>query len=255
MIVLHIARRQLGSFFMSPVGYIALAVFYVLFGVVFCSSKVSDQYITTADMGGPFQFALILLAFLTPVLTMGTIAEERRLGTLEGLLTAPVTHTALVLGKFLGVLAFYVILLVPTAVHVFFVFHLSSVGPDVWVLASNYLGLLLLGCFMLSLGILCSSLTRSQVVAAMAGIITLLLFLLVGAVLPGNPPSSLDPAQAAHIQVLTALYNAAKFVAYGEHFMGFLSGAIDLRDVVFFVSFSVFFLFVSVVAVANRKWR
>lgn len=252
---LQIARRELGSFFLSPMAYIALVVFYSIFGLIFYFAKVSPDAnaYATADMVALFFWTTLLLVLLAPVFTMGLIAEERRLGTLEGLLTAPVTHTALVVGKFVAAMGLYVVLLLPSAVHTYILFRYSSVGPDVWKLAAGYLGLLLLGAFMLSFGLMCSCLARAQTAAALVSIITLFLFWLLGFFMGETPPATLANDTREH--VLQGLYRGAKFVAYGRHYDSFMTGALDLRDIIFFVSFTVFFLFVGVTAVANRKWR
>ncbi len=249
---IHIARRELVSFLLSPIAYIALVVFYVVFGFLFYFEKTGGPY-ARANMDGTFFWSTLILVLMIPVLTMRLISEERRVGTLEGLLTAPVTHTALVLGKFLGALAFFIILLLPSLLHSYVLFHFSTTGPDAWRLVSGYLGLLLLGCFMLSFGLFCSSLTRLQVIAALIGIVMLFLFWLLGFFLHENPPATLTDSISEH--VFKALYRAAKFVAYERHFDSFLSGALDLRDIIFFVSFTIFFLFLAVCVVANRKWR
>ena len=248
--ILHIARRELASYFLSPIAYISLVVFYAALGIFFYLF-ITGSYM--ASMMGATYFMGLMLVLVAPVLTMRLIAEERRLGTLEGLMTAPVTHTALVVGKFLGALAFFVILLLPSLFHAWLLFHLSSSGPDVWKLAANYLGLLLLGAFMFSFGTFCSSLTRSQVAAALAGIAILFVLWLLSDFLRDTPPYSLTGD--GKDQVLRSLYRAAAFVAYPTHLRSFLDGALDLRDIVFFVSFTVFFLFLAVCTVANRKWR
>lgn len=247
---IHIAKRELVSFLLSPIAYIALVLFYVAFGIIF---YVYITYSYEADIAGPLHLTTLILALVIPVLTMRLIAEERRLGTLEGLMTAPVTHTALVVGKFLGVLAFFIILLLPSLLHSYVLFHFSTVGPDVWRLASGYLGLFLLGCFMLSFGLFASSLTRSQVSAAMISVSILFLFWLLTYFIPENPPATL--VDTTREQILKALHRAARFITYRSHFESFLSGALDLRDIIFFVSFTIFFLFLAVCAVANRKWR
>ena len=247
---LNIARRELASFLLSPVAYIILVVFYVAFGLIFYLILSDSQ---AASMEWTFAFTSLILTLVIPVLTMRQIAEERRLGTLEGLMTTPVTHTALVVGKFLGAAVFFIILLLPSALHSFLLFYFSTSGPDKWALAAGYIGLLLLGCFMLSFGLFCSSLTRSQVAAAMIGVFTLFLFWLLGQAIPQNPPAALEGSTWQ--TVLKGLYRGGRFIAYRAHFEPFLKGAIDLKHVIFFVSFTVFFLFLAVCTVANRKWR
>ena len=246
-----IARRELASFLLSPVAYIVMVVFYLAFGLIFYLIVAGSNF---ATMEWTFDFTSLILVLAVPALTMRQIAEERRLGTIEGILTAPVTHTSFVVGKFLGAFGFFLILLVPSAIHAWTLFHFSPAGPDPWKLASGYLGLVLLGAFMISFGLFCSSLTRSQVVAALVGVVPLFLLWLLGTYVASmSPPATLQ--NSTWEAFLKALYAGGKFITFKEHFTPFCKGIIDLRDLVFFVSFVVFFLFLAVGAVANRKWR
>lgn len=248
---LTIARRELAAFLLAPIAYIALVFFYVAFGLIFYLISQFGNF--AASMEGPFFFVSLFLVLVIPLLTMRQIAEERRMGTMEGVMTAPVTNLSFVVGKFLGALGFYLILLVPSAVYSWFLFHYSTAGPDPWKLAAGYLGLVLMGVFMLSLGLLFSSVTRSQVVAALIGIITLFLFWLLGQAIPQTAPAPLTNTRWE--QALRGLHQAGKFIAFKDHFDPFIKGIVALSDIIFFLSFTVFFLFLAVSVVASRKWR
>jgi ABC-2 type transport system permease protein len=231
--------------------YIALVVFYVIFGFLFYTFNVHQYY--TADMDGCYFWVTLILVLIAPIFTMGLLAEERRLGTLEGLMTAPVTHTAVVLGKYLAALVLLIVLLLPSGLNIWLLFHYSTAGPDAWRLGAGYLGVFLMGAFMLSFGLFCSSLSRSQTTSALVAVITLFLFWALMFFMGPNPPPTLADDMKEH--VFQGLYRAASFVAYERHFEAFISGALDVRDIIFFVSFTVFFLFLSVTVLANRKWR
>ncbi|HUW55421.1 MAG TPA: ABC transporter permease subunit [Planctomycetota bacterium] len=242
-----IIRREVGSLFLSPIAWVVMSAFLVAFGAIF---SVSLGY---ASMAPTFSILPLIMAFVIPMLTMRQIAEERRSGTIELLTTAPVTDMELVVGKFLGALIFFTFILVPTGIYVWILFHFSSVGPDTWMLSAGYLGVLLMGVFMLSFGLFVSSLTREQIVAAVVGAFTLFMLLLLGYLLPPNPPATL--ATSFWSQVQHALYQLGAFVSLSRHLDPFGRGVVDSREVVFFLSCTAFFLFLAVAMVSTRKWR
>ena len=242
-----ITRREVGSLFLSPIAWVVMSAFLVAFGALF---SVSLGY---ASMAPTFSILPLIMAFAVPMLTMRQVAEERRSGTIELLTTAPVTDAELVVGKFLGALVFFVFILLPTGVYVWILFQFSELGPDKWMLASGYLGILLMGVFMLSFGLFVSSVTREQIVAAVVGAFTLFMLLLLGYLLPPNPPATLTPSFWASVQ--QALYHLGAFVSLSRHLDPFGRGVVDSREVMFFLSSTAFFLFLAVAAVSTRKWR
>jgi ABC-2 type transport system permease protein len=242
-----ITRREIGSFFLSPVAWVVTTVFLVAFGAIFC------RFLGMASMAPTFYFMSIVMAFIIPMLTMRQIAEERKTGTIEVLTTAPVTDVELVLGKFLGALVFFVFMLLPTGAYVWVLFHYSTIGPDKWMLAAGYVGTLLMGAFMLSYGLFLSSVSREQIVAAVVGSMSLFLLWLLGYFLPANPPASLTATFWSGVQ--SAAYRVGSFVAFTRHLEAFSRGEVDSREVVFFLSFTAFFLFLAVATVSTRKWR
>jgi ABC-2 type transport system permease protein len=243
-------RREVGSLILSPVAWIVMCAFLVAFGIIFSQSLEGIPY---ATMSPTFYVMTLILAFAVPILTMRQVAEERRSGTIETLTTAPVTDVELVLGKFFGAVSFYFFILVPTLFYVWVLFHYSSSGADVWMLASDYMGIVLMGLFMLSFGLFVSCISREQIVAAAVGMITLFLLWLLGHYLPPNPPVSLSPTFWAHVQ--SALYTLGSFLAFGRHYQPFSQGVVDTKEIIFFLSFTVFFLFLAVATVSTRKWR
>ncbi len=245
-----VTRREIGSMFLSPIAWVVMAAFLAAFGAIF-SFFVSPE--AQAGLAPTFFFLSLVMSFAVPVLTMRQVAEERRSGTIELLTTAPVTDVELVLGKFIGSLVFFLFILVPTAVYAWVLFHYSSTGPDKWMLASGYLGTILTAAFMLSFGLFLSAITREQIVSAIVGMFTLFLLWLLGNFLPMNPPASLTPTFWSQVQ--EAAWRVGKFLAIGRHLEPFSRGTVDSTEIVFFLSFTAFFLFLAVAAVSTRKWR
>lgn len=158
---LAIASRELKSYFLSAGGYVILAMFLVLVGYFFAFR--SFEFGKPSSMRAVFEIGTWLLLLICPAITMKAISEEYRLGTIECLLTGPVSELEVVLGKFLGAVGFLVVLFLPTLVHVV---ALELYGqPDYGELLCGYLGVLLAGAAYLASGILASTLTQSQVVA------------------------------------------------------------------------------------------
>jgi len=242
-----VARREIGAFFLGPVAWVVLTVFLVAIGAIFF------RFLEFAGMAPTFYFMAIVMAFTIPMLTMRQIAEERKTGTIEMLTTAPVTDVELVLGKFLGAFVFFLFMLLPTAFYVWILFHYSPIGPDKWMLAAGYLGAVLMGAFMLSYGLFLSCISREQIVVAVVGALSLFLLWLLGYFIPLNPPASLEPTFWSQVQA--AAFRVGGFVAFARHLEGFGRGVVDSREVVFFLSFTAFFLFLAVATVSTRKWR
>src|SRR4051812_31683813 len=156
-----IARRELSSYFFSPIAYVALTLFLATAGFFFYRDFQPGQ---PAGMRTVFDWMGWVLVFIVPVLCMGLLAQEWASGTIETMMTAPVSETDLVMGKFLGALAFFGVLLAPTLLMVIAlrIYSQLDLGP----IFSGYLGIALVGALFVSIGLFCSSLTRSQVVAA-----------------------------------------------------------------------------------------
>src|SRR5262245_23354624 len=154
-----IARRELSSYFYSPIAYVAMTLFLFVSGCFFFRDFQPGQ---PAVMRTIFDWMVWLLVFVTPILCMGLLAQEWASGTIETLMTAPVDETDVVIGKFLGSLAFFVVLLVPTLLYVAM---LAIYGrPDIGPILSGYIGIVLVGALFIAIGLFCSALTRSQVI-------------------------------------------------------------------------------------------
>jgi ABC-2 type transport system permease protein len=186
---LAIARRELGAYFLSPISYLVLTLFLVVEGYSFWlfiellnGRETPHGAVLQYFFGGTFLYWLFVM-FLVAVITMRLVAEERRQGTLEPLLTAPVDEWEVVVGKYLGALVFWAALWAPTVLYVFVLRAYAPAGaaPDPGPIVSGYLGTLLVGASSLALGLLFSTLTRNQILAAVLSFVSLSMLLLVGA--------------------------------------------------------------------------
>ena len=232
-----IAWREVRTYFTSPIAYIVAAVFLALTGYFFVTS-ISGTFSEAATRGFLEPSTLFLIPFIAPILTMRLFAEEQKLGTLELLLTAPVRDYQVVLGKFL---ASFAVLAGMVALTFFYVLLLSLFGdPDMGPLLSGYLGFLLYAAAALSVGILASSLTSDQRVAAILGIgmVLALIFVEQASVLVGGT-------------VATFLEEAALL----GHFDDFSRGVIDTWHLVYYVTFVALLLFLTVQSLQSRRWR
>jgi ABC-2 type transport system permease protein len=248
---LVITRKELRQLFSSPIAYVALAMFFVITGFLFFS--LVGVY--TADVlqlqGTPppdfnptrliftplYQDMSFVLILLVPVLTMRLVSEEDRTHTMELLATSPVTSTAIIGGKYLAALLLFLVLL---ALSTYMPLSLALVGRLDWgLLASSYIGLVLLGAAFLAIGLFASTLNENQIVSAAIGFALLLLFWVLGFAQQASGTSS---------QILSSL-------SFSTHFTNLSGGVIDTQDVLFFLSLSGFFLFLGVLALESRKWR
>lgn len=235
--------REVESYFFAPLMYLVLAVFLVLNGYAFHFSLQDMQGNVDATvrsfLGGSILF-WINIVFVPPLLTMRVIAEERRAGTLEGLMTAPVTDLAVVVAKFLGALSFYVALWVPSIIYLLV---LKSYGalPDTGILASSYIGILLLGVLLVAMGVLASAISPNQVVAAILGVAMNMLFVF-GPLLSVNMPPGRLRAALEHVCVLFHFQNS------------FAKGVLDTGMLSVYVVGAAVCLFLAVRAVESRRW-
>jgi ABC-2 type transport system permease protein len=168
-----IAKREIFSFFVSPIAYVVLTVWLLFFGIVFCvlafvfaQQPGAQTNLLTAFFGGTTLFYLPLLVF-APVITMRLLAEERSSGTIEALLTAPVSEVSVVLGKYLAALVFWMVLWLPTLSYVWLVSRTTANAVDWGAIGSTYFGLFLVGMFYMGVGLFMSATARNQIVAAM----------------------------------------------------------------------------------------
>jgi ABC-2 type transport system permease protein len=230
-----ITKRELAAFFMSPVAYVVGAAFLFITGLFFYFTVAFDQVATLAQV---FMVIAVVLLFVAPILTMRLLSEEARSGTLELLLTSPVRDWEVVLGKFVAAFIFFVAILVPT---LFYLFLLALFGlPDIPVTLAGYLGVVLLGGMLLSLGVLTSALSANQIIAAVLGVAISLAFWLVGGL---------------GLSLQGFLGDLFGFLAIQEHFTDFLSGLIAISNIVYFLSVIAAALFLATRVLEMRRWR
>ena len=238
--ILTVARRELEGYFATPVAVVFIVIFLVLQGVLtFNLGNFFDR--NQADLVPFFNFLPWVFLLLVPALTMRLWAEERRLGTIELLLTLPLRQVEAVIGKFLAAWAFCAIALALTFPFVLTVNYLGR--PDNGVIFSGYLGGLLVAGSFLSIGAAMSALTRNQVIAFVLAVAVCFLFAVAS-----YPLVTDFLAQTAPF-----LAGIARRLSVAERYQAFTRGIISLRDLVFFASFIGFWLFVNTVIVDYRK--
>ncbi len=232
----NIAWKETKSYFGTPAAYIVGAMFLGLTGVFFVSEVTSP--FAEAGVRGIVEWASFFIIFLAPLLTMRLLAEEQKLGTLELLLTSPVRDWEVVLGKYI---ASFLILAAIVAVTLYYVVLLYSFGdPDTGPVLSGYLGLLLYGAAALAIGLLGSSLSSNQIVAAVVGIAILLMLSFVNLIA--------DIVTGIASEVFNGM-------SMNEHIVDFSRGVIDTSSVVFFLSLTAVFLFLTIRSLETRRWK
>ena len=229
-----IAFNEFKSYLTSPMGYIVIGIFLALTGFVFSISPAT--YFETS-IKGFMGIGSVLLLLLASVLTMRLLAEERKMGTAELLLTAPVRDSEIVVGKFLGSLGILAVMLVLTFYYPVLLMWFGD--PDLGPIATGYLGLFLLGCASLAVGSFASSLTSNQIVAAVVagGILFALWFL--------GWTTDFLPA---------GLGEVIGYMSLSYYFSDFARGVIDTRAVVYYLSIMGLFLFLTVRSLENSRW-
>ncbi len=232
-----LTQRELVATFYSPVAYIVAAVFLVASGYLFMDKTLVVG--SEASIRGMLHSMAWVLVFAVPLLTMRALADEYASGTIESLMTAPVSDVEVVLGKFFGVLVFYAALLATTLMHVVVLFRYGEGDPA--VVAFGYVGMLLLGALYVAVGLFASALTRYQLVAAMIGAGLLSVFTII--------VDSLAIWQGGVWRTVLGYIN----ILY--QFEDFAKGIFDTKGLVFFVSGTLFFLFLTVKVVESRRWR
>lgn len=260
-----IARRELASYLLTPTGYVIAALFLFFTALVYFVA--APLLLTTGfTQGQPaslrmfFQIGVWVLFLVAPAISMRTFSEELRLGTLESLMTAPVTDAHVVFGKFLGAVGFLMVMLLPTLV---FVVALEIYGrPDYGELACGYIGLVLVGAAFLASGVLASVLTSSQALAYVTTVFFWMIFLIGTGALPKLAAlaegMSGRPGNSAELEwVLRKSRMMASFLAVGNPMTrahGFIIGLLDTFNIMYFVAFAAVFLIAAVKALGMRRW-
>jgi ABC-2 type transport system permease protein len=232
---LVIARREILAYFISPIAYMVSAVFLLIAGYLFSLILIQSQQ---ATMEGLFFNIMVVLIFVVPLLTMRLLSDEQKTGTLEILLTAPVRDWEVVVGKYLAAMGMFGVMLACT---LYFPFILWRVGgtPDWGPIMTGYLGLILLTSAMMAIGTMTSAVTENQIVAAVLGFGILLLLWLIEAA--GN--------------IATGSATVLSYLSMPAHYNDFARGAINLEDVVYYVSVTIGALFIATRMLETRRYR
>ena len=252
--VLAIAQKELKSYFSGPIAYIAIGLWALLYGYFFIA--ILQYFVRQSMQMGQFgmqqqamnvnqqlirpllQNVTIMILFTMPMVTMRTYSEEKRSGTIELLLTSPLTDFQIVMGKFLGAMALYGIMLAVTLIHIGLLFVYGS--PEWKPIFTAYLGVLLLGGCFVSLGLFISSLTKNQIVAGMTTFAVFLLFWIITWVGSFSGPT---------VDKLT------QYLSIIDHLDDFTKGVVDTSHLIYYLSFITFGLFLTVKSVDTERWR
>jgi len=250
--IIAIADKELRSYFASPIAYIIIGLFSLLFGWFFYmylmvfvqQSEQMMQFgggaanINQQMIRGVLLNSSVIILFVMPMITMRTYSEEKRSGTIELLLTSPLTDLQIILGKFFGALGLYVAMLFVTLLYIGILFVYGN--PEWRPIVAGYLGLLLMGSCFISAGLLISSVTKNQIVA---GIVTFAVFLMLWVI--NWIGESSGPTTRAIVSYLSIT----------EHFDDFARGIIDTKHVIYYLSFITFGLFLTAKSVDSERWR
>lgn len=235
---LTLMRRELASLFYSPIGYVVLALFALGSSLVFYIGFAPGNH---ATMRITYSGVVWLLIFIAPAISMRLVSEEFSRGTIERLMTSPINDLQIILGKWLAAMLFFGVLLLPLVVQII-ILELAA-DPDLGPVFTGLLGLLLVGCLYLAIGVFASAATENQIIAFLLTVfvicsLTFLLYFLPSAAF--IPPS-----------VRSAMF----YANVNRQFEDFNKGLIDLRNFVYFASMTALFLFLAVKLLESRRWR
>ena len=231
-----IAWKETKAYFTTPTAYIVGAMFLVLTGIFFVFDMTRP--FAEASVRNFVSWASLFIMFLAPLLTMRLLAEEQKLGTLELLLTAPVRDWEVVLGKYIASFVALMVTILFTLYYVILLYVFAT--PDTGPILSAYFGLVLYGTAALAIGIMASSLSGNQIVAAVVGIGILLTLSFIDRI-------------ALIVEGLAA--DVLNAVSMNAHFADFARGVIDTSHIVYYISMAAVFLFIAVRSLETRRWR
>ncbi len=247
-------RKELYSFFASPTFYVVALIFLIIAGYFYFSAVSYYSILSFQGMQNPmwarqlnptemvlrpfFMDISVIMLLVCPLLTMRVLAEEKKNNTSELLFTYPLTDSGVLLGKFFATLSVLFIIILGTLPSLIYFGTLTRIH---WpIVAAGYLGLFLLGSAFVSLGILASSLTENQIIAAVIAFGALLLFWVIGWSRAFAGPE---------------LGKIISYISITNHFENFAKGVIDIRDIVYYAVFATFFLFLTLRFLESQRWR
>jgi ABC-2 type transport system permease protein len=238
---LALTRRELGVYFVSPMAYIILTALLFIAGWIFVSSiGFFALNRLPVDYSPTIMAVMVIVVFSSSLVTMRLIAEERSKGTLEIILTAPVSDASFVLAKFSAAMILLAYLLILTVGYLVIISRYGTV--DLGAVATGYLGVFILGAVMYSIGLFISSLCSSQITAGVITFTVAVLLALANLVAPQFPENSTARSLLGTLDLMT-------------NFGDFIKGVIDRARAVYLLSVTVFFLFLTTRVVESRRWR
>lgn len=257
--ILAIYKREMSSYFASPIAYIVIGFFLFISGLLFYGNLSSAmQYQMQAAMqaarfGGPPEIdvpSIVLRGFLglmstfslfmIPMLTMGVYAEERKRGTMEMLLTSPLTEWQIVAGKYMASLSLYAVMIAPTLIYHLIMGRYSDPGMPWSVMWTGYLGVLLLGAVLVSISTFISSLTESQIVAGIVSFVVILLLWVIDWSVRGAGTTTGEVLQ---------------YLSIIRHYEDFSRGVIDTTSIVYYLSLIGLGMFLTLRTLDSMRWR
>ena len=230
-------RKELRGYFNSALAYIFMTVFLVFSSWFYFRGFFLNDLATMRPF---FEVIPWIFLILIPAITMRLWSEEHKLGTIEPLLTSPVTEWEAVMGKFLASFAFLIITLLLTLVLPIILFFVGK--PDLGMIIGGYLGSILLGGAYLAIGLWISSLTNNQIIAFIFSVILIFVIFIV------SQPIALQTTPVF-------MFSSLKYLGMGSHFNGLLRGVIDSRDVIYYITLITVFLYLNVASLNSRKWH
>ncbi len=229
-------RRELQGYFLSPIAYVFIGIFMLVSGIFFAMSNVLSQQAAFNGMLGNLTFLFMLIV---PVLTMKLLSEERKNKTDQLLLTAPVSLTSIVLGKYLAAVTVFLVTLVVSAIYPITLFLYGN--PSLVEILNGYLGFFLLGSALIAVGLLMSGLSENQVTAAVSTFGVLLLLWLGGDVL-------------SSLVSVDWINSVLDWFSVYNRFQNFTSGLLSITQVIYYISFSAVFVFLTIRLLESRRW-
>ena len=252
--ILALAHKELKSYFSTPIAYVVIGFFALLWGWFFYVMLIifNQQSLQLAGLEGQggtaninqqlirplFLNASVILLFVLPLITMRTYSEEKRSGTIELLLTSPLTDFQIIMGKFLGAMGLYAAMLALTMVHMTLLFSYGN--PEWRPVVTGYIGLLLMGGGFISVGLLISSLTKNQIVS---GMVTFAVFLLLWVI---NWPASFSGP---------TMQSVLNYLSITDHFDDFTKGIVDTKHLIYYFSVISLGLFLTARSVDTERWK
>ncbi len=229
-----IFKKELRSYFNSPVAYVVIVVFLAIIGYFHTSNLF---LMNIASMRLTFEFAPLVFLFIIPAVTMRLISEEQKTGTIELLSTKPLLDAEVVAGKFLAAWALIGITLLPTLLYYVTIASLGDI--DTGPVIGGYLGLLLMAGVYVAVGLLASSLTENQIVAFIVGFLVCFALFMLDKIL---------------VYVPGFMASVVEYLGTDSHYKNIARGVLDSRDVLYFLSLMGFSLYLSVASLERRKW-